>query len=176
MQLLTSTWSEVSETTIKICFKKIEIFEKLVEETINYQDDLFKDLEVGELGETNNEFLERLPDEVTEELNAAVLLDIGAKQSTNGNKTSDFEILEEVRGEAIQEEDDIYVVYDELPKPPSALEVEKVFEVLQQFTLFCGERDDLWEVLSKVKTYSQRAIAKRKKQKPIKDYFKLWSF
>ena len=135
----------------------------MVEETVNYQDDLFKDLEVGELGETNNEFLERLPDEVTEEPNAAVLLDIGARQSTNGDKTSDFEILEEVRGEAIQEEDDIDVVYDEPPSPLSAFEVEKVIEVFQQFTLSCNEGDDLRDVVSKVNIYSQRAIAKRKK-------------
>ena len=81
------------------------------------------------------------------------------------------------RGEAIQEEDDdIDVVYEEPPAPPSAFEVEKAIEVLQQFTLFCDEGDDLREVLSKVNTYSQRAIAKRKKQKTIKDYFKLWFF
>ena len=81
--------------------------------------------------------------------------------------------MAEVRGEAIQEEDDIGVVCDELPPPPSAFEVEKAIEVLQQFTLFCNEEDDLREILSKVNTYLQRAIAKRKKQKPIKDYFKL---
>ena len=94
--------------------------------------------------------------------------------STNGDKPSDSETLAEVRGEAIEEEEnDIDVVYDEPPAPPSAFEVEKAIEVLQQFTLFCDEGDDLREVLSKVNTYSQRAIAKRKKQKTIKDYFKL---
>ena len=67
-------------------------------------------------------------------LNAAVLLDIDAELSTN--KPSDAEIRAEVRGEAIQEEDDIDVVYDEPPAPPSAFEVEKAIEVLQQFTLF----------------------------------------
>ena len=81
--------------------------------------------------------------------------------------------MAELKGESIQEEDDIDVVYDEPPAPPSAFEVEKAIEVLQQFTLFCDEGDDLREVLSKVNTYSQRAIAKRKKQKIIKDYFKL---
>ena len=49
---------------------------------------------------------------------------------------------------------------------------KKAIEVLQQFTLFCDEGEDLREVLSKVNTYSQRATAKRKKQKAIKDYFK----
>ena len=119
-------------------------------------------------------FRERLPDEVPEELNTAILLGVDAELSANGDKPSDAEILAEVRREVIQgeKEDDIDVVYDELPAPPLAFEVENVIEVLQQFTLFCDE-DDLREVLSKVNTYSQSSIAKRKKQKTVKDYFKL---
>ena len=120
-----------------------------------------------------------MPDEVTEELNAAVLLDIDSELSTNGDKLSDAEILAEVRAEAIQEEEkeeeesDINLVYDESPAPPSPFEVEKAIEVLQQFTLFCDEGENLLEILSNVNTYSQRAIAKRKKQKTVKDYLKL---
>ena len=168
--LLTYTWSEVSETTIKNCFKKVGIFKKLAKEAINNQDDPFKDLAGGEREETINEFGERLPDEVTEELNAAVLLDIDSELSTNGDKLSDAEILAEVRGEAIQEEEeeeeeegDIDLVYDESSAPPSAFEVEKAIDVLQQFTPFCDKGENLLETLSKVNTYSQRAIAKRKK-------------
>ena len=81
--------------------------------------------------------------------------------------------MAEVRREAIQEEDDIDVVYEEPPTSPSAFEVEKAIEVLQQLTLFCNEEEDLREVLSKVNTYSQKAIVKGKKQKTIQDYFKL---
>ena len=80
------------------------------------------------------------------------------------------------RSEGIQEEDYIDVVHDEPLVPPSAFEVEKAIEVVQQFTLFCDKGDDLREVLSEVNMYSQRAIAKSKKQKTIKDYFKLWLF
>ena len=76
-----------------------------------------------------------MSDEVQEELNAAVLLDIDAELSINGDKPSDAEIFVEVRGEAILEEDDIDVVNDE----PPAFEVEKAIEVLQQFTLFSEE-------------------------------------
>ena len=114
-----------------------------------------------------------MPDKVPEELNAAVLLDTDAKLSTDGDKPSDAEILAEVWGEAIQEEDDTNFVYDELPALPSAFGVEKAIEVLQQFRLFCDEGEDLQKVLSKVNTYSQRATANRKEQKAIKDYFKL---
>ena len=57
-------------------------------------------------------------------------MDIDVELSTNGDKPSDAEILAEVRGETIQE-DDIDVTYDEPPAPPSAIEVEKVIEVLQ---------------------------------------------
>ena len=77
------------------------------------------------------------PDEVPEELNAAVLLNIDAELSTNGDKPSDAEILAEVRGEAIQEEeDDIDVVYDELPAPPSAFEVEKPLRFFNSLQFF----------------------------------------
>ena len=171
MQLLRSAWTGISEATIKNCFRKVEILEKSAEEAINDQDDPFKDLAAEEHVETVNEFCERLPDEVPGELNAAVLLDFDAELSTNGDKPSDAEILAEVRREAIQEDDDIDVVYDNQSAPPSAFEAEKAIEFRQQFTLFCDE--DLQEVLLKVNTYSQRAIAKRKKQKTIKDYFKL---
>ena len=75
----------------------------MAEEAINNQDDPFKDVAGEEPEETINEFGERLLDEVTEELNVAVLLDIDAELSTNGDKLSDAEILAEVRGEAIQE-------------------------------------------------------------------------
>ena len=133
MQLLTSAWSEVSEATIKNCFEKVGIFERSAEEVINDQDDPFRDLAAEEPEETIIEFRGRLPDKVPEELNAAVLLDIDAKLSTDGDKPSDAEILAEVRGEAIQEEDDIDFVYDELPALPSAFGVEKAIEVLQHF-------------------------------------------
>ena len=133
MQLLTSAWSELSEATIKNCFRKVEISEKWVEEAINDQDDPLKDLAAEELEETINEFRERLPDDVPEELNAAVVLDIDVELSANRDKPSDAEILAELRGETMQEEDDIDVVYDEPPAPPSAFGVEKAFEVLQQF-------------------------------------------
>ena len=104
-------------------------------------------------------------------------MDIDAELSTNGDKPSDAEIFAEVWGEAVQkEEDDINVVYDESPAPSSAFQLEKNMKVLQQLTLFCDEGEDLREVLWEVNTYSQRAIAKRKKQTTVKDYVRLWFF
>ena len=123
IQLLTSAWSEVSEVTIKNCFKKFGMSGNSAE-AISDRDDPFKDLAAEELEETINEFRERLPDEVPEKLNAVVLLDIDAELSTNGDKPSDAEVLEELPGESIQEEEyDIDVVYDEPRAPPSAFEV-----------------------------------------------------
>ena len=87
---------QVSETTIKNCLIKVGIPEKLTEEIIIDQDNLFKDLAAEEVEETINEFRERFPDEVTEELTAAVLLDINAKLSTNGDNPSDAKIFAEV--------------------------------------------------------------------------------
>ena len=94
-QSLTSAWSEVSEATIKNCFRKVRILEKSAE-AINDQDDPFKDLAAEELEETINDFREGLPDEFPEKLNAAVLLDISAELSTYGDKPSDAEILADV--------------------------------------------------------------------------------
>ena len=96
------------------------------------------------------------------------MLDIDAKLYwTNGDKPRDAEISAEVWREAIQEEDNIDVVYDEPSAPPSAFEVEKAIEVLQQFALFCDEGDDLREVLSKVNTKSHN------KKKETKNYQRL---
>ena len=89
MQLLTSAWSDVSEVTIKSRFRKVGISEKSVDEPVNNQDDSFKDLAAAKLEETISEFCERLPDEVPEELNAALLLNIDAELSKNGDKPSD---------------------------------------------------------------------------------------
>ena len=63
--------------------------EKSPKVVINDQTDLSKDVALEELEETIDEFRERLPDEVIEELNAAVLLDINAELSTNRDKPSD---------------------------------------------------------------------------------------
>ena len=66
MQLLTFTWSKVSEATIENYFRKAKILENLAEEAINDQFDPFKGLAAEELEETINEFRERLPEEVPE--------------------------------------------------------------------------------------------------------------
>ena len=95
---------------------------------------------------------------------------ISQKNHSKADQSNDAETLAEVWEKAIQEEeDDIDVVYDELPAPPSAFKVEKAIEVLQQFTLFCDEGDDLWEVLSKVKTFT----ISHSKIKEIKNYQRL---
>ena len=57
--------------------------------------------------------------------------------STDGDKPSDSETLAEVRGEAIEEEEnDIDVVYDEPPAPPSAFEVEKPLRFFNSLHFF----------------------------------------
>ena len=44
-----SSWSEVSETTVKYCFKKAGISKEAAEEALNDQDDPFIDLSADEL-------------------------------------------------------------------------------------------------------------------------------
>ena len=168
MQLLQSSWSEVSETTVKNCFRKAAISEEVAEGAINEQDDPFKDLLTDELEDSINEFRERFPEEVPTELNAAILLDIDEELSTNGGKPSDADILAEIRGEIVDDEeaDDVLEVEDEPPVCPTSLEVDKALEVLQQLTLFSEKGNEMREVVEKVNAYAQREIMKRRKQKP----------
>ena len=105
MKLLPSTCSNVSEAAIKNCFRKVKISKKLAEEAISDQDDRLKNLPVEELKENISDVRESLPDEVTEELNATVLLDIDAKLSANGDKPSGAEILAEIQEEVVQKEE-----------------------------------------------------------------------
>ena len=62
MQLLQSAWSEVSELTIKNCFRKSGISEKSAEQVINEEDDPFKDI-TPDLEQTITELRERLSKE-----------------------------------------------------------------------------------------------------------------
>ena len=125
MQLLQSAWSEVSELTIKNCFRKSGISEKSAEQAINEEDDPFKDI-TADLEETITELREQLPEEAPEELNATDLLDVDAELSTNGEKPSDAEIIAEIRGEVPDGEDetDIDFVIDDPKILPTEIEIE----------------------------------------------------
>ena len=173
MQLLQSSWSEISETTVKNCFKKAGISEAAAEEALNDQDDPFKDLSADELEDTIEDLRERLPEEVPSELNAACLLDIDAELATSGGKPTDADILAELRGEPFDEgeTDDALEVEDEPPICPTSLEVDKAVEVLQQLTLFCENGNEMREIVEKINVHAQREISKRRKQSTINDFF-----
>ena len=96
LQLLQSAWSEVSELTIKNCFRKSGISEKSAEQAINEEDHPFKDV-TADLKESITEIRERLPEEPLEELNATDFFDVDVELSTNGAKPSDAEIIAEIR-------------------------------------------------------------------------------
>ena len=166
MQLLQSAWSEVSELTIKNCFRKSGISEKLVEQTINEEDDPFKDI-TADLEETITELREQLPEEAPEKLNATDLLDVDVELSTNGEKPSDSEIIAEIRGEVPDDEDenDIDFVIDDPKVPPTEIEIEKAIEALEELSMFCKDGEILRTAVSNVNRLSQIAMLKRKKQK-----------
>ena len=65
--------------------------------------------------------------------------------SPSGGKRSDTDILAEIRGEIVDDEefDDVLEVKDELPVCPARLQVDKHLEVLQQFTLLGGECNEM---------------------------------
>ena len=138
MQLLQSAWSEVSELTIKNCFRKSGISEKSVEQTINEEDDPFKDI-TADLKETITELREQLSEEAPEELNATDLFDVDVELSTNGEKPGDGEIIAEIRGEVPDDKDenDIDFIIDDQKVPPTEIEIEKAIEALEEPSMFC---------------------------------------
>ena len=138
MQLLQSAWSEVSELTIKNCFRKSGISEKSAEQAINEEDHPFKDI-TADLKETITELRERLPEEAPEELNATDFFDVDVELSTKGEKPSYAEIIAEIRGEVPDDEDetDIDFVIDDPKVPPTEIEIEKAIEALEELSMFC---------------------------------------
>ena len=132
MQLLQSAWSEVSELTIKNCFRKYGISEKSAEQAINEEDDPFKDI-TADLEETITELREGFPEEAPEELNATDLLDVDAELSTKGEKPSHAEIIAEIPCEVPDDEDetDIDFVIDDPKVPPTEIEIEKAIEAIR---------------------------------------------
>ena len=138
MQLLQSTWSEVSELTIKNCFRKSGISEKSVEQAINEEDYPFKDI-TADLKETITELRERLPEEAPEEMNVTDFFDVDVELSTNGEKPIDAEIIAEIRGEVPDDEDetDIDFVIDDPKVHPTEIEIEKAIEALEELYMFC---------------------------------------
>ena len=133
-------------------------------QAINEEDDPFKDI-TADLEETITELRERLPEEVTEELNATDLLDVDAELSTNGEKPSDAEIIAEIRGEVTDDEDetDIDFVIDDPKVPPTEIEIDKAIEALEQLCMFCEDGEILRTVVSNVNRLSQIAMLKHKK-------------
>ena len=172
MQLLQYDWSETSKLTIKKCFPKSRISEKSAEQAINKEDDPFKDI-TADLEETITELHERLHEEAPDKLNVTDLLDVDAELSTNGEKTSDAEIIAEIRGEVPDDEDetDIDFVIDDPKVPSTEIEIEKAIEALE-LSIFCEDGEILRSAVSNVNRLSQIARLKRKKQKTIEDYFR----
>ena len=155
MQLLKPAWSEVSELTIKNCFRKSGISEKSAEQAINKEDDPFKDI-TADLEETITELRERLPEETPEKLNATDVSDVDAELSTNGENPSDAEIIAEIRGEVPDDKDetDIDFVIDDPKVPPTEIEIEKAIEALEELSMFCEDGEILRTAVSNVNRLS----------------------
>ena len=151
MQLVKPALSEVSELTIKNCFRKSGISEKSAELAINKEGDPFKDI-TADLEETITELRERLPEETPEELNATDVLDVDAELSTNGENPSDAEIIAEIRGEVTDDKDetDIDFVIDDPKVPPTEIEIEKAIEALEELSMFCEDGEILRTAVSNV--------------------------
>eukprot|EP00794_Sanderia_malayensis_P015050 gene15050-16603_t len=178
MQLLRLSWAEVTEKTIKSCFKKAGISEQAAEEALEDKDDPFKDLTAEddmELEDAIDCLRAQLPEEVPLHLNAAALLEIDESLATNAGKLTDADILASIKEEASVEEDEAteneIEFEDDPPVCPTSIEVDKALETLQQFSLVCHNGAEIQETIEKIDLLTRKEYLCRKKQRTITDYF-----
>ena len=71
-------------------------------------------------------------------------MDVDAELSTNEEKPSDAEIIAEIRGEVLHDEDetDIDFAINDLKVPPTEIEIEKAIEGLEELSMFCNDGGD----------------------------------
>ena len=167
LQLLVSTWKEVSQTTIINCFKKSKISEKDQTIAINDEDDPFK-----EINENLKELTEKEPSLMPENMAAE---DFATANDDAVITTSSTLTDEEILQEATQtENDEVEEIEDDDEElvAPSTRDVENSLEILKNLSLFSEKRgDQMQDLINKFETLLTRDKVEKNKQVKITSYF-----
>ena len=167
LQLLVSTWKEVSQTTIINCFKKSKISEKDQTIAINDEDDPFK-----EINENLKELTEKEPSLMPENMAAE---DFATANDDAVITTSSTLTDEEILQDATQtENDEVEGIEDgdEELVAPSTRDVENSLEILKNLSLFSEKRgDQMQDLINKFETLLTRDKVEKNKQVKITSYF-----
>ena len=167
LQLLVSTWKEVSQTTIINCFKKAKISEKDQTIAINDEDDPFK-----EINENLKELTEKEPSLMPENMAAE---DFATANDDAVITTSSTLTDEEILQEATQtENDEVEEIEDDDEElvAPSTRDVENSLEILKNLSLFSEKRgDQMQDLINKFETLLTRDKVEKNKQVKITSYF-----
>ena len=182
--MLKKAWGEVTEQTIRNCFRKSGISLEAQEGAMDDHDDPFKgilnegqdDSAVEELQLDLNQLRAARPDLAPENLDADGLVDFDREVTTNEFRPlSVDEIVNEYLPQPVETAEDSSSDEDEVPdehiSPPSRNEVDEAIETLNRLTLFTTDLDLdplLLKILNKIK---QRRLY-RIKQSSIIDFFK----
>ena len=184
MMMLKKTWGEVTEQTIRNCFRKSGISLETQEGAMVYHDDPFKgmvddgedDSAVDELEFDLNQHHEARPDLAPENLDADDLVDFDREVVTNESRPLFVdEIVNEYLPQPVETTEDGISDEDEVPEEPisrpSQNEVDEAIEILNRLTLFTTDLD-LDPLLLKVSNKINQRRLDRMKQSSISDFFK----
>ena len=182
--MLKKAWGEVTEKTIRNCFRKSGISLEAQEGAMNDHDDPFKgmvddgeeDSARDELEFDLNQIRKARPDLAPENLDADGLVDFDRDVATNESRPlSVDEIVNEYLPQPVETVEegssDKDQVPDELISPPSRNEVDEAIEILNRLTLFTTNLD-LDPLLLKVSNKINQRKLDRMKQSSISDFFK----
>ena len=184
MMMLKKAWGEVTEQTIRNCFRKSGISLEAQEDAMNDHDDLFKRMvddgenasAVDELEFDLNQLCEARPDLASENLDADGLVDFDREVAINESRPlSVDEIVNEYLSQPVETIEDGSSDEDEAPdepiSTPSRDEVDKAIEILNRLTLFTTDLD-LDSLFLKVSNKINQRRLDRMRQSSISDFFK----
>ena len=139
MQMLVSAWDALSTQTIANCFRKSSTSTESQETAIAEDDDPFRELQykIDDLRSVQ-------PNLIEEDFDVTTFADVDAEVIAVQPPPSDAEIVAELLETEGVSDDDYYhsgEVTDEPVKCPDKIELLKVIETLQRFSLFLDKEE-----------------------------------